>query len=407
MPLTVRLADSITIIEDAWRSATPACEPFLAFEFLEALERTGCVGEEKGWASCHMVVEEDGAVLALVPAFLKGHSEGEFIFDWAWADAHQRYGFAYYPKLLVGIPFTPATGQRVLTPPGVDRARSLSVAASALIPLAESMGVSSVHVNFVREDEAAAFRHAGFIERHGLQLHWHRAESSTMDDFLARFDSKRRNQWKREVRRVDEAGIRWRKLAADELTPERMRFVYRCYRNTVDAHVYGRPYLNEAFFQHIVTTSFREAIVVLVAERADEAVAMTFNIAGGGALYGRYWGALEQVPFLHFVLGYAAAVETALRDGLHTIEPGAGGEHKQARGFDPAITRSMHWIREPRLRRAIADHVAHERAAIAAQSSALEESSPWRAPTHTTAMLLPDASHTLEPDTFVTGHDED
>jgi predicted N-acyltransferase len=407
MALTVRLAESLAAIEGEWRSSAPSMDAFLDFEFLDALERTGCVTPEKGWAPCHVVVEDDGVLVALMPAYLKGHSEGEFVFDWAWADAHARYGIEYYPKLLVGIPFTPATGARVLTPPGIERRRSVKVAAEALLPLAGSLGVSSVHVNFVRDDEADAFRAAGFIERHGIQLHWHREGGATLDDFLRRFDSKRRNQWKRETRRVEEAGVRWRRLAPAELTPERMSFVHRCYRATVDAHVYGRPYLNEAFFQQLAASPFRERLVVLVAERDTTAIAMTFNIAGGDTLYGRYWGAVEHVPFLHFVLGYAAAIETALAEGLTRIEPGAGGEHKQARGFDPAITRSMHWVREPRLARAIREHVAREREAIAQQVNALREDAPWHreAPSN-----LPDPSVELlatDADTFMTERHED
>ncbi len=387
MTTAVRLARSIEELEDSWRLHASAGEVFPGFDFLAVLERTGCASPERGWAPAHLVVAQDERVVALAPAYLKGHSEGEFVFDWAWADAHERLGIAYYPKLLLGIPFTPATGSRVLAAPGFEAAEATDLLARVLPELAKGLGVSSVHVNFLGRAAASAFARQGFTERHGLQLHWHRAGARSVDEFLARFDSKRRNQWRREERRVREAGVTWRRLDARELTPDVMAFVHRCYRATVDAHVYGRPYLDESFFQSIAVSSLREALVVLVAERGDTPIAMTFNVLatvdGVRTLFGRYWGALEHVPFLHFVLGYAALIETAIALEVDVIEPGAGGEHKQARGFDPVITYSAHWVREPRLRRAIEEHVARERLAIEGQRQALLEDSPWRTPSHT------------------------
>jgi hypothetical protein len=408
---SARLASSVSELAELWSRSAPQDATFLRHEFLALLEESGCVAAERGWAPAHVVVEENETPVALVPAYVKGHSEGEFVFDWSWADAHERLGIPYYPKLLVGVPFTPATGPRVLTPPGIDRARSLALAAGALPALARDLGLSSVHVNFLEEEEARAFAEAGFLERHGVQLHWQRLGARNLDEFLARFDSKRRNQWRREVRRVAEAGITWRRLEPHELDTERMAFVHRCYRATVDAHVYGRPYLNERFFQAIATSPLRDRLVVLVAERGAEPLAMTFNVLGesarGRTLYGRYWGAVEHVPFLHFVLGYAALVETAIALEIDVIEPGAGGEHKQARGFDPAITRSVHWVREPRLRRVIAEHLARERRSIDAGRRALAERGPWKHPSHTETASVADDPHTLRADTFVTDDEID
>lgn len=387
MTLSVRLAESMGDVCGAWPAHAPRGETFLSSDFLALLEETGCATPEKGWAPAHLVFEDSERPLAVVPAYAKAHSEGEFVFDWAWADAHERFGVPYYPKLLVAVPFTPATGSRVLAAPGVDRTHAVARVAEALPELADRLGVSSVHVNFLEEDAAAAFVRAGFVERHGLQLHWHREGASSTEEFLARFDSKRRNQWKRELRRVHDAGVTWRRLEPHELTAEKMAFVHRCYRSTVDAHVYGRPYLNEAFFQAIAASSLRDSLVVLQAERGGEPIAMTFNVLavvnGVRTLFGRYWGALVHVPLLHFVLGYAALIETAIELAVDVIEPGAGGEHKQARGFDPVVTRSVHWVREPRLRRAIAEHVARERAAIEGQRLALLADSPFRARAHT------------------------
>jgi predicted N-acyltransferase len=409
--LSARIAPSIAEIADLWSSSAPVGATFVRHELLELLERTRCVAPERGWAPAHIVVEDGGAPVALLPAYAKGHSEGEFVFDWAWADAHERLGIPYYPKLLVGVPFTPATGPRVLTPPGVERARSLALAARALPALAEGLGVSSVHVNFLVEEEACAFTAEGFIERHGVQLHWERRGARTLDEFLARFDSKRRNQWRREVRRVAESGVTIRRLGAHELDAARMGFVHRCYRATVDAHMYGRPYLNLEFFEALAASALRERLVVLVAERAGDPIAMTFNVLGEGprgrTLYGRYWGATEHVPFLHFVLGYAALVEEAIALGVDVIEPGAGGEHKQARGFDPALTRSVHWVREPRLRRVIAEHVARERTSIDAGRRALAARGPWKLAPHTETPPGADAAHTPHADTFVTEGDDD
>jgi hypothetical protein len=411
MGLTTRLAPSIDAVAALWSASAPRGATFLQPELLSLLESSGCATAERGWAPAHVIVEEGGDPVALLPAYVKGHSEGEFVFDWAWADAHERLGFPYYPKLLVGVPFTPATGPRVLTPPGVERARSLTLAARALPALAERLDVSSVHVNFLTEDEARVFVAEGFVERHGVQLHWERRGARSLEEFLARFDSKRRNQWRREVRRVAEAGVTIRRLEPHELDEARMAFVHRCYRATVDAHVYGRPYLNERFFQDLAASSLRDRVVVLIAERGGEAVAMTFNLLGEGPrgriLYGRYWGAVEHVPFLHFVLGYAALVEEAIALGVDVIEPGAGGEHKQARGFDPALTRSVHWVREPRLRRAIEDHLRRERASIDAGRRALAARGPWKDASHTETASGADGPHTLAPDTFVTEGDDE
>jgi predicted N-acyltransferase len=411
MALTARIAPSIAEFASLWSRCAPAGATLLSHEFLALLESTSCVAPGRGWAPAHVAVEEDGEAIALLPAYVKGHSEGEFVFDWAWADAHQRLGIPYYPKLLVGVPFTPATGPRVLTPPGVDRARSLELTARILPALARDLGLSSVHVNFLEEDEAQAFARAGFAERHGVQLHWERRGARTIEEFLARFDSKRRNQWRREVRRVAEAGVTWRRLLPHELDAGRMAFVHRCYRATVDAHVYGRPYLNLEFFQALATSSLRERLVVLVAERSGEPLAMTFNVLGesarGATLYGRYWGAVEHVPFLHFVLGYAALVETAIALDVDVIEPGAGGEHKQARGFDPQLTRSVHWVSDPRLHRAIEEHVARERISIDAGRRALAERGPWKDAPHTETAPRPDGPHTSIADTFVTEGDDD
>jgi uncharacterized protein len=341
--------------------------PFVEHRWLEALEETGCVGGDTGWIPAHLTLWRGETLVAAAPSYVKGNSEGEFVFDWGWADAAHRAGIHYYPKIVVAVPFTPATGDRVLVAPGEDRARAVGLLASAARDWQKKIQASSVHVLFPREEEARAWEASGYLRRDSFQFHWFRGDARTFDDYLGRFSSKQRNQIKREVRGVESAGLVVRTLSGEEHTRDVARVLHGFYASTVAKHgVWGRLYLTARFFERIVEC-FRDRLAWVLATDAasGEVVAGAFNVMRGSRLYGRYWGARVEVPFLHFVVCYYAGVRFAIERGLDVFEPGAGGEHKRVRGFVPTLTHSAHWIADPRLRSALASWLERERARVA------------------------------------------
>jgi predicted N-acyltransferase len=337
--------------------------PFVEHAWLEALEATGCVGGQTGWHPLHLSLWRGSDLVAVAPAYAKHNSEGEFVFDWGWADFAERLGVAYYPKLVVAVPFTPATGDRVLVSRGEDRDAIVAALAEAARQLCERVGASGVHVLFPREHEAAIWEANGYLRRDGYQFHWHRGDATTFEEYLERFSSKQRNQIKRELRRVSDAGIVVETLAPDRHTPEVARTMHQFYSSTIDKHgMWGRLYLNEQFFQRVVE-QFRERLAWVVARDVStgQLVGGAFNVVKGDRLYGRYWGCRVDIPFLHFVVCYYAGIRACLDRGLDVFEPGAGGEHKRVRGFTPTLTRSAHWLADRRLRAALTPWLERER----------------------------------------------
>ncbi len=343
-----------------WNALVGDESPFLEWEWLASLEEAGCVGGNSGWTPRPLVVKDGGRLVAAVPLYVKTHSEGEFVFDWGWADAAERAGIAYYPKLLVGVPFTPVTGARFLVAAGESRADWLARLGGALVELCRESDLSGVHVNFCRADEIEPLRALGFDLRVGVQYHWRNAGYASFDDWLARFRSKRRNQIRRERREVVESGVRVETFAGDAIPDALFEPMFRFYLATVRGRAWGRQYLNWKFFA-LVAERFRERLCFVVASLGDEPIAGTFNVAKGDTLYGRYWGATRDVRNLHFEVCYYAAVEHCIARGLARFEPGAGGDYKQARGFDGEPTYSLHWLAEPRLRAAVSRFLADER----------------------------------------------
>jgi uncharacterized protein len=340
---------------------------------LASLEEGGTLGKTKGWIPKILLVRDrKGGLLAAAPAYVKLHSQGEFVFDFAFANLAERIGVRYYPKLLIGVPFTPARGRRLLTRAGEDRAALCATLARALPLVARELGVSSVHVNFALDDEIAALSASDFTERHGIQYQWHRRDAQTFDDYLARFDSKRRNQIKRELREMDSERIAIDVLKGDALDDDRLiALAFDLYKSTVDKFYWGHQYLTLEFFR-IVRRRMREGMELVLARSADAApLGGAINFASGRRLYGRYWGAVRDVRFLHFNVCYYAGVRECLARRLEVFEPGAGGEHKLARGFEPTITKSAHWFRDPRIGEPIARYLDREREAIDAERAAL------------------------------------
>jgi len=357
----IELADGVRALDRAqWNALVGTGSPFLEWEWLASLEEAGCIGENTGWDARPLIVREAGELVAACPLYVKAHSEGEFVFDWGWADAAERGGIRYYPKLLVGVPFTPVAGQRLLCRDPEGHAQHGPVLARALQEICDRNELSSVHVNFCLEDEAELLASEGYLQRIGIQYHWHNQGYGDFEDYLARLRSKRRNQLRRERRAIAQQDVRVETFAGAEIADELFEPMYRFYRSTIDARMWGRQYLNPEFFE-LLRRHFRDRLVFVVAFRGDEPIAGAFNVAKGDALYGRYWGATEHVRNLHFEVCYYAGIEFCIERGLARFEPGAGGEYKQVRGFDAQPTWSGHFLTDPRLRAAIDRFLAAER----------------------------------------------
>ncbi len=346
---------------ESWDALVGEESPFLEWAWLASLEEASAVRETTGWSSRPLVARRNGRLVAACPLYVKGHSEGEFVFDFAWADAAWRAGIEYYPKLLVGVPFTPVAGARILTATGEDRAAWIRRFAVALRELCGANDCSGVHVNFCREDERRGFEAEGYLPRLGFQYHWHNHGYPGFEGYLARLRSKRRNQIRRERREVAAQGVRVESRLGHDIPERWWDAMFRFYRATVDANPWGRPYLNRRVFE-LLERRFRDRTCFVMASRGEELVGGTFNVQKGDALYGRYWGASLPIRHLHFEVCYYAGIEHCIRNGLARFEPGAGGEYKQIRGFDARPTWSVHFLADERLHAAVARHLEAERA---------------------------------------------
>jgi hypothetical protein len=340
------------------------------------LEESGTVAAKTGWMPQHLLVEDEaGSTLAAMPCYLKSHSQGEYVFDHGWAEAYELAGGDYYPKLQAAVPFTPVTGPRLLVRSGplADAAREALIAGA--LELVKRRGVSSLHVTFPTEREWRQLADFGFLARTDRQFHWLNEGYATFDDFLAVLSSRKRKAIKRE-RRLAREGIEILALSGSDLTEAAWDAFFSFYLET-GSRKWGRPYLNRPFFS-LVGERMGDKIALLMARRAGRFIAGALNFAGANTLYGRYWGAVEQRPFLHFELCYYQAIEYAIEHRLARVEAGAQGPHKLARGYVPVPTFSAHWIADPALRRAIADYLVRERAYVRAESKELAAFAPFR-----------------------------
>jgi len=363
--ISVRIVRKIADLgRDEWDSLAHGTTPFMSWDWLDSLEQSGCVDEQTGWLPHHVVAEKkSGLLVAACPMYLKLHSMGEFVFDYEWADAAHRAGIEYYPKMLVGIPFTPVTGHRFLTAAGEDRAALIRLLGQALAKIAADNKISSVHVNFCLADERDALEQIGFVPRMGIQFHWQNRNFNSFDDYLGSFRSDRRNKVKRERREMERRGITIRAYEGEALTQKHLRTMFRLYKDHVDRLYYGRQYLTQRFFDEL-QRRFAANVCLMLAERDGRIIAGTFNVRDSTAMYGRYWGALEEHPFLHFNVCYYSAIEHSIRTGLSRFEAGAGGSFKQLRGLDPQHTTSAHFFVDGNLRRAVERFLRQEREMI-------------------------------------------
>jgi len=358
-------------------SSAFAYNPFISHDFLWSLEKSSSSVARTGWQPQHLVAEDpNGEVLGVTPCYLKSHSRGEYVFDRGWAEAYERAGGDYYPKLQVSVPFTPATGRRLLAAPGHRSHEVESALAQGLIELARLREASSAHVTFMPEREWQALAERGFLQRTDQQFHWENAGYATFDDFLGALAARKRKVLKRERRDALANGITVDWLTGSDLTERAWDDFFAFYMDT-GSRKWGRPYLTREFFS-LVSERMADRILLVMAKRAGRYIAGALNFIGADTLFGRHWGAVEHHPFLHFELCYYQAIDFAIARKLARVEAGAQGEHKLARGYVPTTTFSAHYIVDPALRRAIADYLKRERAYVEAAGRELSDMTPFR-----------------------------
>ena len=361
---------------DSSGASKPYYNPFVTHAFFAAAEASGSATPRTGWGARHLIAKLGDKIVGVVPCYLKSHSQGEYVFDRGWADAYERAGGRYYPKLQCSVPFTPATGPRLLIRDGVDRERIADALAAGLMALCNATNASSVHVTFAREAEAKCLAQHGFLIRNDQQFHWQNDGYKTFDDFLATLNSRHRKAIKRERREAVSAGITIHWLTGDDIDEDAWDAFFTFYMET-GSRKWGRPYLTRTFFSQI-GESMKKDVLLVMAKRNGRWIAGAINFVGSDTLFGRNWGAIEHHPFLHFEVCYYQAIDFAIQRGLATVEAGAQGEHKLARGYLPQTTWSAHFIADPDLRRAIADYLKRERAYVAETGRELTEMGPFR-----------------------------
>jgi predicted N-acyltransferase len=371
--ITARIAQGVRAISaDQWDACAGTDNPFLSHAFLAALEESCSVGGSSGWQALPVIVDDaNGVPQAIAPAYAKGHSQGEYVFDHAWADAWQRAGGDYYPKLQIAVPFTPVPGPRLLLR---DDAQGPALIA-AIEAVVQQNGLSSAHATFVSDAQLPMFEAAGWLLRAGTQFHWANRDYGSFDDFLTDLASRKRKAIRKE-RAAALDGLTVRHLTGDAIRPEHWDAFWTFYQDTGNRK-WGTPYLTRSFFTRLSET-MGDKVLLILAERDGVPIAGALNLIGRDALYGRYWGAVEEVPFLHFELCYYQAIDAAIARGLQRVEAGAQGEHKLARGYTPVTTWSAHYLPDPGFRAAVADFLTRERTAVAEEQEYLGELAPFR-----------------------------
>jgi uncharacterized protein len=375
--LSLRAVSGLSEVDrDSWDAlANPpdqAYDPFLSWDFLEALEASGSVSDETGWSPRHLLLEsEDGRLLGVMPFYIKAHSMGEYVFDQGWADAYERAGGHYYPKFLTAVPFTPVTGRRLLAPTPALR----QALAAGAVDLTRQNHASSWHITFPDLTDWQTLGDLGLLQRIDRQFIWSNKGYASYDDFLGDLSSRKRKGLRKE-RRAAQDGIEIERLSGDDLQPEHWDVFFACYQDT-GSRKWGFPYLNRAFFD-LLHQRMADKVILVMAKKEGRYIASALNLIGSEALYGRYWGRLDDHPFLHFELCYHQAIDIAIERGLDRVEAGAQGEHKLARGYRPTAVRSAHFIANDGFRDAVAEYLERERPAVEADIGLLDQESPFR-----------------------------
>ena len=384
--LKFQISDSLEPVPaEAWdRLVGEEGTPFMEYAWLRGLEVTGCVDPEVGWMPQIVTAweERDGEadrLVGAVPLYLKGNSRGEFVYDWAWADLARRVGVPYYPKMIAAVPFSPVSGARLLTNPDLseeERGVVLRAIVQVSIQLAREMGVSGLHFLFVTPEHARLLEDEGLMIRNHYQYHWRNEGYDTFDDFLGRFKSKKRNNIKRELRDVSDAGVTFETRTGAELDDALMDHLFAFYTSTCDKFVWGQTYLNRPFFEHVRAHMPERLLMFLARDGGGDPVAGTFNLFKGDRMYGRYWGCHREIEFLHFVTCCYEPIDYAIQRGIKHFEPGQGGHHKYKRGFEPVKTWSAHWIADPRMAALLKQHLRQEREAVDEEIARMLSESP-------------------------------
>ena len=379
---TVKLVPGLRDIEaaawDGCANPVPATyNPFVSHAFLKALEDAGCVGPGTGWLPRHLVLHDEcSSVAGVAPCYVKSHSQGEYVFDHGWADAYAQAGGRYYPKLQIAVPFTPVPGPRLLVRPGAAAAANEHTLAAAAIEVARQNGLSSVHLTFADKSAQERLAALGYLARTGQQFHWHNQGYKTFEDFLGTFASRKRKAVRKERLEALAPGITIEHFKGREIAGSHWDAFFEFYMDTA-SRKWGRPYLNRKFFSHL-GQAMPERCLLMLAKREGKHIAGALNMIGGDCLYGRYWGATEQHPSLHFEVCYYQAIEYAITHGLARVEAGAQGEHKLARGYLPVETYSAHWIADTSLKRAVERFLRQERQLVVESNAELTEMGPYR-----------------------------
>ncbi len=379
--IQLRIIDALSdVAESDWNALlAPDSGPFLKYAFLNALEKTGCVGGNTGWQVAHLIVEDSNSrLLGAMPLYLKQHSYGEFVFDWAWAQAYEQNGMPYYPKALSAIPFTPARGPRLLVSPHADKGVIQEILVSSLKTLVTQNGLSSAHVLFPENDELGVLKQQGFMLRDSVQFHWHNEGYQDFEQYLANLTMKRRKNIRRERAAVESHQIRCRHIPGEIATASDWNFFYRCYENTYIEHR-SSPYLTEDCIQ-LLGSSMPENFHLIIATQNERPIASSLLVVDkpNATAYGRYWGAIEHIPCLHFELAYYQAIEYCIKEGIQVFEGGAQGEHKIARGFIPTTLQSAHWIQDAGFANAVKRFLDREHEGMAAYVDELEQHIPLK-----------------------------
>jgi len=380
--IIARIAGSAADIgADSWNAcANPLASsdphPFTRYEFFAACEESGSAAPRAGWRPCHLVIERDGAIHGLMPLYLKSHSQGEYVFDHGWADAFERAGGSYYPKLQASVPFTPVTGKRLLVAAGAPEEETRNALLAAGASAVSELKASSLHITFLPQDEWKAAGTLGYLQRTDQQFHWENRGYANFDQFLGELSSSKRKNLRKERAAVFAAGVEFDWLTGAEISEAHWDTFFEFYMDTGDRK-WGRPYLTRDFFSR-VGAGMGEQIVLILARRDGRCIAGALNFAGGGVLFGRNWGCSEFIPFLHFETCYYQAIEFAIARGLKKVEAGAQGEHKLLRGYLPVSTYSAHYIAHRGLRNAVSDYLDREREAVAENIEALAEHGPFK-----------------------------
>lgn len=364
MPFVSRLLSSISdIAAETWNAITGTDYPFLLHEFLHALEASGSVSRERGWQPLHLLVYDDNVLCAVLPLYVKNHSYGEYVFDWSWAEAYQRYGYNYYPKLLSAIPFTPAQGPR-LAYQHTDPQALFTHIANTLSDLCIKEGYSGWHVLFTNDEENNHWQQTTALERVGCQFHWFNQNYRHFDDFLAACSSRKRKNLRKERQKVANQGVTLERLTGEQILPEHIETFYGFYQSTY-ARLSGHGgYLTKTFFQQLLKSPLKHQLLLVMAYQDDQAIAAAINFFSANTLYGRYWGADRDIDCLHFEACYYQGIEFCIEKGLHRFDPGAQGEHKIQRGFTPLCTFSWHWLAEKPFYVAIQQALADEKVGV-------------------------------------------